>query len=159
MKLVSNSACALTFAVALFAGSVNQASALPMPSLAAASQGLVLPVNCKYGSGQCPDVKPVHRAPSTDKHGPQDPTVDPDCKAYGNCHDGPNGAPAAAAIKGTPTKPPVVVSGIKGESMDSRHPSTVDLQSRKTAGSALNNSVSRVNVQSLTVRKAGKGQQ
>ena len=153
MKLVSNSACALMFAVALFAGSVNQASALPMRSLVAASQGLALPVNCKYGSGQCPDVKPVHQAPSTDKHGPQDPTVDPDCKAYGNCHDGPNGAPAAAA-KATPTKPTAVVSGIKGESMDSRHPSTIDVQSRKTGGSALNNSV-----QSLTVRKAGKGQQ
>jgi hypothetical protein len=151
MKLVSNSACALTFAAAWFAGSV-QASALPMQSLAAASQGRALPVNCKYGSGQCADVKPVHQAPSTEKHGPQDPTVDPDCKAYGNCHDGPNGAPAAAAKKGTPTKPPVEISGVKGESMDSRHPGTIDVQSRKTGGSALN-------VQNLTVRKAGKGQQ
>ena len=154
MKPISNRACALLFAAALFAGSASQASALPMPSLAAASQGLVLPVNCKYGSGQCPDVKPVHAAPSTEKHGPQDPTVDPDCKAYGNCHDGPNGAPAAAAKTQTPTKPTAVVSGIKGESMDSRHPSTIDLQARKTGGSALNNSA-----QNLTLRKAGKGQQ
>jgi hypothetical protein len=153
MKLVSNSACALIFA-ALFAASVNQASAFPMRSLTVASQGRALPVNCKYGSGQCPDVKPVHQAPSTDKHGPQDPTVDPDCKAYGNCHDGPNGAPAAAAKTQTPTKPTAVVCGIKGESMDSRHPSTIDVQSRKTGASSLNSSA-----QNITVRKAGKGQQ
>jgi hypothetical protein len=112
MKLTSKSACALMLVAAFLAGKANQASALPVHSFAAASQGLIFPVACKYGSGKCPDAKPVHQAPSTEKHGPQDPTVDPDCKAYGNCHDGPNGGPAAAAAKGTIATP--VKSGNSG---------------------------------------------
>jgi hypothetical protein len=112
MNLVSKSACALSLAAAFFAGNANHASALPMPSLGVvASPGLLTPVACKYGSGKCADVKPVHQAPSTGKNGPQDPTKDPDCKAYGNCHDGPNGGPAAAKKGTAPTVTPVQTSG------------------------------------------------
>jgi len=59
--------------------------------------GSPIPIACKYGSGKCADVKPVHQAPSTDKNGPQDPTVDPDCGHYGNCRGGnPEGNSASA---------------------------------------------------------------
>jgi hypothetical protein len=129
MNLASKGAYALIFTAALVTLQTNQVSALPMRSIAVAPPALVTPVACKYGSGKCPDAKPVHQAPSTEKHGPQDPTVDPDCKAYGNCHDGPNGGPAAAAKKGTTPKPvPVVASGIKGESMDGKHPETIEVR-------------------------------
>jgi hypothetical protein len=153
MRLASKSACALMLAAVFFAGIANRLSALPMHSVATATSELLIPAACKYGSGKCANVKPGQVAPSTDKHGPQDPTVDPDCKAYGNCHDGPNGGPAAAKTQ-APTKPTAAVSGVKGESMDPRHPATIDMQSRKTGASALNNSA-----QNITVRKAGKGQQ
>jgi len=118
MKRASKSACALMLAAAFFAAKAHQASALPVHFFAAATQDLVLPVACKYGSGKCADVKPVHQAPSTEKYGPQDPTVDPDCKAYGNCRNGPNGEPAAAAKTGTTAKPnPVAIGGMKAEAV------------------------------------------
>jgi hypothetical protein len=118
MKPASTSAYALMLAAAFFAGKADQASALPVLFVAGASQDLVLPVACKYGSGKCADVNPVHQAPSTEKHGPQDPTVDPDCKAYGNCHNGPNGGPAAAAKTGTTAKPnPAAIGGMKAEAV------------------------------------------
>jgi hypothetical protein len=131
MNLAFKGAYALIFTAALVTLQTHQASALPMPSMAVASPALVTPVACKYGSGKCPDVKPVHVAPTVNKQGPQDPTVDPDCKAYGNCHDGPNGAPAGAAAKKGPTTPkpaPVVASGIKGESKDTKHPDTIEVR-------------------------------
>jgi hypothetical protein len=136
MKWATKCACALMLAAAFFAGNATQASALPMPSLAVASPALVMPIACKYGSGKCADVKPVHVAPSTNKQGPQDPTVDPDCKAYGNCHDGPNGGPAggAALKKGTRKTTPVQTSGIKGESKDATHKETIEM--RKAGGNA-----------------------
>jgi hypothetical protein len=139
MNLPSKSVCALLLAAAFFSSEANQASALPMPSLAVGSPALVTPVACKYGSGKCANVKPVHQAPSTGKNGPQDPTVDPDCKAYGNCHDGPNGGPAggAAAKKGGTGKPkPVVASGIKGESMDDKHKGAIEVDMRKSGHDA-----------------------
>jgi hypothetical protein len=122
MNLASKGAYALIFTAALVTLQTNQVSALPMRPIAVASPVLVTPVACKYGSGKCADVKPVHQVPSTEKHGPQDPTVDPDCKAYGNCHDGPNGGPAGAALKkGTSPKPAQVqTSGIKGETIEVR---------------------------------------
>jgi hypothetical protein len=109
MNLVSKGGYALILTAALCALHTNQASALPMPSMAVAPLALLTPVACKYGSGKCPNVG-VQQVRSVDKHGPQDPTKDPDCKAYGNCHDGPNGAPAAAAKKGTSAKPGSVVT-------------------------------------------------
>jgi hypothetical protein len=136
MKPVSKSACALMLAAVFFAGKANQASALPMPSIAVASPALPTPVACKYGNGKCADVKPVHQAPSTDKHGPQDPTVDPDCKAYGNCHNGPNGGPAAAKKGTTPKPKPVEISGIKGESKDATRPNTIEIDARKSGHDA-----------------------
>lgn len=114
MNLVSKGAYALILGAALCALQTNQASALPMPSMAVAPLALVTPVACKYGSGKCPNVG-VQQVRSVDKHGPQDPTKDPDCKAYGNCHDGPNGEPAAAK-KGT-GKPVVKLEGVKDESL------------------------------------------
>lgn len=130
MKWATKSACALMLAAGFFAGKAYPASALPMPSLVVASDGLVTPVACKYGSGKCANVKPQQQVPSTEKHGPQDPTVDPDCKAYGNCHDGPNGGPAggAAMKKGTPKTTPVQTSGIKGESKDANHPDALTVR-------------------------------
>jgi hypothetical protein len=131
MRLASKVTCALMFAAAFFAGKANQASALPMTSIAVSSPALLTPVACKYGSGKCANVKPQQQVPSTEKHGPQDPTVDPDCKAYGNCHDGPNGGPAggAAAKKGTTGKPKAVVaSGIKGESKDDKHKDAIEVR-------------------------------
>jgi hypothetical protein len=119
MKLASKSACALMLAAAFFAGKANQASALPVHFFAAATQDLVLPVACKYGSGKCANVKPVHQAPS-EKHGPQDPTVDPDCNAYHSCSAGGPGwvDPAGAAKAGTTAKPnPVAIGGIKAEAV------------------------------------------
>jgi hypothetical protein len=151
MKLASKSACALMLAAAFFAGKANQASAFPMHSLAAASEDLILPVACKYGSGKCPDNgKAAQKGPDYEKKGPQDPTVDPDCKAYGNCHDGPNGGPAAAAKKGTTAKPtkPVAVGGIKGEalvigrikgeSMDHKHKDEIHIESSRSGGGSSN---------------------
>ncbi len=136
MKWATKSACALMLATACFAGKPDQASALPMPSLTAAPTELVTPVACKYGSGKCANVKPQQQVPSTEKHGPQDPTVDPDCKAYGNCHDGPNGGPAggAALQKGTPKTTPVQTSGIKGESMDDKHKETIEIRKAGKGG-------------------------
>jgi hypothetical protein len=120
MNLASKGAYALIFTAALVTLQTNQVSALPMRSIAVASPALVTPVACKYGSGKCADVKPVHVAPTINKQGPQDPTVDPDCKAYGNCHDGPNGGPAAAKKGTTPKVTPVQTSGIKGETIEVR---------------------------------------
>jgi hypothetical protein len=80
---------------------------LPTHISATASIGLLVPVACKYGSGKCADVKPEHKAPSTTKNGPQDPTVDPDCGHYGNCRGG-NPEGGSASAKGGTT------SGTKG---------------------------------------------
>ncbi len=81
MKWAMKIACALMFAAVFFAGKADRALALPMPPLAVAPVELLTPVACHYGSGKCANVKPEHYAPSTVKHGPEDPTVDPDCKA------------------------------------------------------------------------------
>jgi hypothetical protein len=120
MKLASKSACALMLAAAFFAGKANQAAALPAHLFTAASQDLVLPVACKYGSGKCADVKPEIKAPSTKKLGPEDPTVDPDCAHYGNCRGG-NPEGGSASAKHDPTlsaKGAAKIDGIKGESQD-----------------------------------------
>jgi hypothetical protein len=141
MKLGSKSACVLMLAVAFLAGKSNQASAFPMHSVEVPSQDLIVPVICKYGSGKCPDNgKAAQKGPDYEKKGPQDPTVDPDCKAYGNCHNGPNGEQAAVK-KGTtakPTKPvavggvkdgTLVLGGIKGEAQDIKHKDHIELSS------------------------------
>jgi hypothetical protein len=153
MKLASKGACALMLAAAFFAGKANQASALPIHSFAAPPQDLIVQVICKYGSGKCPDNgKAAQKGPDYEKKGPQDPTVDPDCKAYGNCHTGPNGEEPAAAKKGTTAKPAkpiaiggvkgetLVIEGVKGESADSKHKDQIHIESIKSGGGAPGNS-------------------
>jgi hypothetical protein len=136
MKLASKSACALMLAAAFCAGSANQVSALPMHSLAAASQGLTLSVACKYGSGKCADVKPQENLPSTKKLGFEDPTVDPDCAHYGNCRGGnPEGGSSSAKRNPTinSTGGPMLggtggakISGVEGEAQDKGHSGSVE---------------------------------
>jgi hypothetical protein len=113
MKLASKNAFVLMLTGALFSVTINQASASPVPSSVIAPQSFVMPIACKYGSGKCANVKPVQAAPSTEKHGPQDPTVDPDCAHYNNCHGGnPEGGSASAkGTSGTGSKgiPPTAV--------------------------------------------------
>lgn len=108
MKRKSERALALAAFIAFAGGNINQVSALPIPVAATAWHSYLTPVACKYGSGKCANVKAGQARPSYDKIGPQDLTVDPDCKAYGNCHDGPNGAPAAAAAR---ARPRLIVTG------------------------------------------------
>ena len=92
-----NTPYALLFALAFLGVRTPNAHALPLPSFSSELSPLLTQVACKYGSGKCADVKPIHQAPSTEKHGPQDPTVDPDCGHYGNCRGGnPEGNSASA---------------------------------------------------------------
>jgi hypothetical protein len=120
MKLVSKSTFALTLAAAFMTMQIHQASALPMHSFAIESQNIVTPVACKYGSGKCADVKPEHKAPSTVKNGPQDPTVDPDCGHYGNCRGG-NPEGGSASAKGASTTGNKGVTTVKTTTVTSKH--------------------------------------
>jgi hypothetical protein len=92
---------------ALFTMQIHHALASPVHSFAVGSQNIAVQAACKYGSGKCADVKPEQKAPSTVKNGPQDPTVDPDCAHYGNCHGGNPEGGSASAKRGS-------TSGTKG---------------------------------------------
>ena len=105
MKLVSKSAYALMLTGAFLAVKINQASALPMHSFAAALHEVAMPVACKYGSGKCANVKPDNNAPSTEKLRLPDPTVDPDCGHYGNCRGGNPEGGLPSAKRGPTGKP------------------------------------------------------
>ena len=109
MKFTSKSTYAFILTAGLLTMQIHQASASPVHSFSIESQNLAIPVACKYGSGKCADVKPEHKAPSTVKNGPQDPTVDPDCGHYGNCRGG-NPEGGSASAKGAST------AGTKGVS-------------------------------------------
>jgi hypothetical protein len=130
MKLVSRSAYALMLTAAFFAVKINQASALPVHSVATATHELLIPVACKYGSGKCANVKPEHAAPSTKKLGPEDPTVDPDCAHYGNCRGGNPEGGSASAKRGPTTgaKGGLKIGGVEGESSDDKHKDWIELR-------------------------------
>jgi hypothetical protein len=120
MKPTSKAGCAVAFAAAFFAMQIRQAPAALIHSFAVELQSTATPVACKYGSGKCADVKPEHKAPSTMKNGPQDPTVDPDCGHYGNCRGG-NPEGGSASAKGASTSGTKgVVTGVKSSSSKSK---------------------------------------
>ena len=97
--VISKSALVVT--IALVAMQSHSSSALPLRSAIIEPQQSATTVACKYGSGKCADVKPEHKAPSTMKNGPQDPTVDPDCGHYGNCRGGNPEGGSASATRGS----------------------------------------------------------
>lgn len=121
MKFALRVVFALILTTALFAVKIDRASASLAHISATASVNLLVPVACKYGSGKCADVKPEHKAPSTTKNGPQDPTVDPDCAHYGNCHGGnPEGGSASAKRGSTPATNGSLPTNVKSRSSKSK---------------------------------------